>query len=501
MRCAWEKELGSLTLSGQVRRGLLRVFAVALPLSVAAVWAVQATCISTMRQKMLESNRAQLRSALVRASTTKMMAGARKAVEMLPADPSSMTQGEIKRLLEEVEADEIHVLDADIHPVLTSVPWYWEEFAKVGKQEREAYLNHPEVKPFVEVFRGERSEYVEEFGPAVAEPSLYCKYVCLALKRGGGLMLGFDEERYLVEPDLEPGRIVSVVAIATIVVILFLTVVAFTRGCIRAAEARAAEDMELARTIQANALPSVFPPYPNLRAVIDIHARMRPAREVGGDFYDFFFTGPEKLALVIADVSGKGIPAALFMMRAKATLQGLLRSGLPLVEAVGRTNRRLAEQNDANMFVTAWIGVVDLASGTAEYVSAGHEPPLLKCADGTVGSVPDVGGAPLGMMDDGEYGAGTLTLAAGDGLVLYTDGVTEARNAVRGFYGAERLAAALKGLVGAKDAGAVIDGIVRDVDSFASGVEQADDITLLAFKLNIQQGNYGIISASISSNE
>ena len=471
-----------------MKRGLLRVFAVALPLSVAAVWAVQATCISTMQRKMLASNRTQLRTALMRASSEKMMAGARKAAEMLPTDLSSMAQGEIKRLLEAVDADEIHVFDANLKPVLTSVPWYWELFAQSDKQEQEAYLNHPRVRPFVEVFRGKRSEYVEAFGPTVAEPSIYCKYVAVALKRGGGLMLGFDEDHFLVVPDLEPGRIVSVVAIATIVVILFLAVVAFTRGCIRAAEARAAEDMELARTIQANALPSVFPPYPNLRDIIDIRALMRPAREVGGDFYDFFFTGPDKLALVIADVSGKGIPAALFMMRAKAMLQGLLRSGLPLVEAVGRANRRLAEQNDANMFVTAWIGVVDLASGAVEYVSAGHEPPLLKRADGTVGSVPDVGGAPLGMMDDGEYGAETLTLAAGDGLVLCTDGVTEARNAAHGFYGGERLVATLKGLLGAKDAGAVIDGIIRDVDAFAGGVEQADDITLLAFKLISPRG-------------
>ena len=246
---------------------------------------------------------------------------------------------------------------------------------------------------------------------------------------------------------------------------------------------RVEEDLAMARAIQANALPSVFPPYPNLRDVIDIHALMRPAREVGGDFYDFFFTGPGKLALVIADVSGKGVPAALFMMRAKATLQGLLRSGLGLVEALDRTNRRLVEQNDANMFVTAWVGVVDLASGAVEWVSAGHDSPVLKRADGSVAHLEEDAGPSLGMIAGAAYRARTLTLAAGDGLVLYTDGVTEARNAAREFYGAERLAATLKGLIGAKDAGAVIDGIVRDVDAFADGLEQADDITLLAFKL------------------
>lgn len=255
---------------------------------------------------------------------------------------------------------------------------------------------------------------------------------------------------------------------------------------------RVEEDLAMARAIQANALPSVFPPYPNLRDVIDIHALMRPAREVGGDFYDFFFTGPGKLALVIADVSGKGVPAALFMMRAKATLQGLLRSGLGLAEAVGRANRRLAEQNDANMFVTAWVGVVDLASGALEFVSAGHEPPLLKRADGSVVFLEETAGPSLGMMDGSAYRTRTLTLAAGDGLLLYTDGVTEARNAAREFYGAERLAATFRGLLGAKDAGVIIDGIARDVDAFAGGTEQADDITLLAFRL--VGSYYGIIA-------
>ena len=254
---------------------------------------------------------------------------------------------------------------------------------------------------------------------------------------------------------------------------------------------RVEEDLAMARAIQTNALPSVFPPYPNLRDVIDIHAQMRSAREVGGDFYDFFFTGHGKLALVIADVSGKGTPAALFMMRAKATLQGLLRSGLGLAEAVGQANRRLAEQNDANMFVTAWIGVVDLADGAVEYVSAGHDSPLVKRADGSVGYLAEDAGPSLGMIDGAEYRTRTLTLAAGDGLVLYTDGVTEARNAAREFYGAARLATALKGLLGAKGAGGVVDGIIRDVDAFVGGAEQADDITLLAFKLVGLQ--YGII--------
>ena len=246
---------------------------------------------------------------------------------------------------------------------------------------------------------------------------------------------------------------------------------------------RVEEDLAMARAIQANALPSVFPPYPNLRDVIDIHALMRPAREVGGDFYDFFFTGPGKLALVIADVSGKGVPAALFMMRAKATLQGYLKGGSGIVEAVEKTNHRLSTRNDANMFVTAWIGIVDLSTGEVEYVNAGHNPPLLKRAGGSVEYLTAKSGPPLAVMDGVPYRRQTLDLAPGDGLVLYTDGVTEATNRDLALYGEDRLVGTMRGLLGAHDAGAVIDGIVRDVDDFANGAEQADDITILAFKL------------------
>ena len=173
----------------------------------------------------------------------------------------------------------------------------------------------------------------------------------------------------------------------------------------RIAELRAQEDgrrekdMAMAKSIQANVLPSHFPPYPNLADTIDIFARMITAKEVGGDFYDFYFVGPEKLALVVADVSGKGIPAALFMMRAKTTLQSYLRSGLGIVEAVDEANRRLATDNDANMFVTAWIGVVDLLTGEAEYVNAGHNPPLVKRADGSVEYLTPRSGPPLAVMD------------------------------------------------------------------------------------------------------
>ena len=257
----------------------------------------------------------------------------------------------------------------------------------------------------------------------------------------------------------------------------------------RIAELRAQEDrrrekdMAMAKAIQVNVLPSHFPPYPNLADTIDIFARMITAKGVGGDFYDFYFVGPSKLALVVADVSGKGIPAALFMMRAKTTLQSYLRSGLGIVEAVDEANRRLATDNGANMFVTAWIGVVDLETGEAEYVNAGHNPPLVKRADGSVEYLTARSGPPLAVMDGVSYRRQTLTLKPSDGILLYTDGVTEATNRAEALYGEDRLQRSMRGLLGAHDAGALIDGVLADVYAFTDGAEQADDITLLGFKL------------------
>ena len=246
---------------------------------------------------------------------------------------------------------------------------------------------------------------------------------------------------------------------------------------------RREKDLAMAKSIRTNALPSHFPPYPNLADKIDIFARMITAKEVGGDFYDFYFAGVKKLALVIADVSGKGIPAALFMMRAKATIQSHLKSGLGIVEAIERANHRLAKDNAANMFVTAWIGVIDLTTGEMEYVNAGHNPPLVKRADGAIEYLTPRSGPPLAAVDGVNYRRQTLALKPGDGILLYTDGVTEATNRTNALYGEKRLLQTMRGLLGVHDAVALISGILKDVAAFADGAEQSDDITLLGFKL------------------
>ena len=324
----------------------------------------------------------------------------------------------------------------------------------------------------------------ETFAQEIFGRRCYCRHFVYARHR-----------MYSIVPAEEfygPAMQSVMVAAAVLLIVFFVfgyVIGHMTSQSRRIAELRALEDerrekdLAMAKSIQTNALPSRFPPYPNLANRIDIFARMITAKEVGGDFYDFYFAGSGKLVLVIADVSGKGIPAALFMMRAKATIQSHLKSGLGIVEAVGKANHRLTTNNDANMFVTMWIGIVDLATGEVEYVNAGHNPPLVKRANGSVEYLTPKSGPPLAVMDGVEFRRHSLMLGLGDGLLLYTDGVTEATNRANALYGEDRLLQTMRGLLGARDAGSLIDGILKSVSAFADGAEQADDITLLGFKL------------------
>lgn len=257
------------------------------------------------------------------------------------------------------------------------------------------------------------------------------------------------------------------------------------QGWIAEAEARMESELSAARAIQQAALPSTFPPFPDIPS-FDVFATMNAAKEVGGDFYDFFLLddsgpGSGRLAFLIADVSGKGIPAALFMMKAKALVRRELQSGSELSRAIERANAELADGNDACMFVTMWVGILDYETGHVDYVSAGHNPPLLWQEQGGWRWLPERSGLPLGLIDGGSYGTFSFDCGPGDKVLLYTDGVTEAMNIDDELYGEERLEAVANAATGDHPE-ALVKAVRQDVASFAQGAEQSDDITILALE-------------------
>ena len=249
---------------------------------------------------------------------------------------------------------------------------------------------------------------------------------------------------------------------------------------IKEAEERIDAELAFAKAIQHAALPSVFPPYPD-RKEFEIFATMHTAKEVGGDFYDFYFVDDENLAFLMADVSGKGIPAAMFMMTAKTFIKSYAESGVSVEEVFTYANAKLCEGNDAGMFVTAWLGILNTKTGKVLFANAGHNPPLVKHADGTYEYLKSRAGFVLAGMEGVRYRKNELDLAPGDAIYLYTDGVTEATNLSEELYGEERLQ---KILNIHKDATSEIicAEVKKDVDAFVGEAPQFDDITMLAIR-------------------
>lgn len=249
------------------------------------------------------------------------------------------------------------------------------------------------------------------------------------------------------------------------------------KGYITAAEKRIEQELEFARTIQDSALPKnfVFP-----RSDFEVYAIMDPAREVGGDFYDFFFVDRNKIALVIADVSGKGIPAAMFMMRAKTAVRGLAEAGREPAEVLFRANSMLCEGNDAEMFVTVWLGIVDLETGRVKCANAGHEYPALKRAGGGYELIRDRHGLVLAAMDGMKYTEYELQLNPGDRLFVYTDGVPEAISSETEQYGTERMLRTLNA-AGDRSLREALSAVQEDLAAFVGEEDQFDDITMLNF--------------------
>lgn len=248
------------------------------------------------------------------------------------------------------------------------------------------------------------------------------------------------------------------------------------------AAARIDKELEFAKTIQHSAIPTVFPPYPG-HSEFDIYAAMDTAKEVGGDFYDFYFVGENKLGFLIADVSGKGIPAAMFMMTAKTIIKGYAESGKSVDEVFTIANEKLCESNEAGMFVTAWFGVLDLLTGKVEFVNAGHNPPLVRHKDSTFDYLKSKPSFVIAGMDGMKYRRNEFFLSPGDEIYLYTDGVTEATDSENRLYGEERLVRFLNTLHGLSGE-EICHAVKADVADFVGDTPQFDDITMLYLKYN-----------------
>ena len=246
------------------------------------------------------------------------------------------------------------------------------------------------------------------------------------------------------------------------------------------------QELEIAAGIQQDILPRRFPPFDELTERLDVYGITRPAREIGGDYYDFFRLHGGRIAVVVADVSGKGAAAALFMAMTHTLIRDIAARRVPPAEVLRRANRALAEDNPSSMFVTLLYGEYDPFSGQIKLCSAGHNPPLVLGINGRSRQLDLPVRLPLGAMPDTTYQALDLTLGEGDVLVLYTDGITEASDVNDNEWGMERFAGALRGFSG--DMRSLTDHLLRRVDEFAAGREQHDDITLLLLK-RLQAGN------------
>lgn len=239
-------------------------------------------------------------------------------------------------------------------------------------------------------------------------------------------------------------------------------------------------DLSIATRIQQSILKRDFPPYPD-RTDFSVYADMVPAKEVGGDFYDFFFIDNDRLAFVIGDVSGKGVPAAIFMAVCRTLLKAVAMQVINPGESLRRVNAMLIPESDAAMFVTVFYGILNTKTGEVQYSNGGHNSPYLIRSDGAAEQLKDVGGLFLGKLDDLEYDVQKITLQPGDTILLYTDGVTEAMDATHNLYGDERLVACL-----AKTNGVSLEGLLQqvkdDLGAYVNGAPQSDDITMLAVR-------------------
>jgi sigma-B regulation protein RsbU (phosphoserine phosphatase) len=237
------------------------------------------------------------------------------------------------------------------------------------------------------------------------------------------------------------------------------------------------ETLKLAHEIQMSMLPKIFPPFPE-RHEFDIFATIAPAKEVGGDLYDFFFIDDEHLCFAVGDVSGKGVPASLFMAVTKTLFRATAGQGGTPGEILARLNTEICRDNDSCMFVTLFCAILNILTGQVDYSNGGHNLPYYLHRDG-VRPLENVGGRALGLVEQSPYASGRMVLRPGEALLVYTDGVTEAMNSSETFYSDQRLEQFLASHRGCSPRQTIGD-LVSDVRHFAGGAPQSDDITVLA---------------------
>lgn len=262
---------------------------------------------------------------------------------------------------------------------------------------------------------------------------------------------------------------------------IMITIITYTENQrnLSAERSRLKSELEVANVIQHSLLPLINDDYPGSKD-IDVSASMEAAKEVGGDFYDVFYVDQNHLAFVIGDVSGKGVPAAIFMASSKITLQNCIRDIPQLSTAVETANNALCARNEAEMFVTLWVGVLDLTSGMLNFVSAGHNPPIL-LRDNKADLLKVKNGFVLAGMQDMVYKENSVQLQRGDIVYLYTDGITEAEDENHNLFGEERLIECFENQSGSSSA-EIIERVKESIDVFINGNSQFDDMTVLCFK-------------------
>ena len=251
---------------------------------------------------------------------------------------------------------------------------------------------------------------------------------------------------------------------------------------VTAEKERIGAELTMANAIQRSQLPRLFPPFPN-RHEFNLFATMKPAKEVGGDFYDFFMVDNDHVALVMADVSGKGVPAALFMMVTRMLIKSRIQSGESPSEALTNVNRQLCESNELGFFVTAWLAVLEISTGKGVAVNAGHEHPVLRRSGEKYELILYRHSLALAALDGVQFKQHEFQLFPGDSIFVYTDGVTEATSSEKELFGTERMLESLNKEPDVEP-DEILANVMGDINRFMDGEDQFDDITMMCLKYN-----------------